>query len=603
MIEQLYKILEQFTDLNFNIEIEIYSKILNFIKQEYKDQKPPLDSPLYYEKIAFAFMESGNDSTGWGDVFYSPLFGNIDIVTNEYQFCFPDIKQITPEMLSYWEKRSEMSNPILQCRYAGLVWDFSPKIKEKKANISSAHKFIDSIIKMAEMGGDPFLKHKLRRALSLAVSINDRNRISSLRDAIINYEDTHSEDDKPGTWGYSFDLLIGDKDLYKKIQLAEKQENKIIKKLEDRLTVLSDKNSERFNSHHVEHVVSKLAPYYKDHKDNTNLKRVLLKYKNSFLYGLKKRPVISGSHSLEKIRKILFQYGFSQEAKNLESKIRAYQKQDLQNLQKHEYSIKIPEQEIKNYIKQLDDQSLSGALQKIAISFIPDEERTKKIIFKNAQEHPLLYRTSKNIMDHTGRTVAEIGSVEKDMDGYIIHQMQQSIQFNCYWIELVLNHLEDRKNLNANTLSEHLLKSPVFLNDHHQIIKEGLKAYFNKNYIASCSILIPQIETAIREIISEVGGAVYQTSKSSNEKGFDLRPLGSLLRDEIFCKIFEDFNTNISIYFQILLTDKRGFNFRNYICHGHFPDNHFNKTVAIYIIHLLLILSLVRDPQKVATFE
>ena len=581
MVEKLYEILNQFTKPGFRIETKIYREISNFISKEFKNEGLPLDSPLFYEEIAFAFMENGNCPAEWENVFYSPFCGKIDTVTKKYQSSYPDIKDMTPKMLSYWEKRSsKVSSSVLQCRYAGLVWDFSKKIRGQNADISIAYKFIDSIIKMAELGGDKFLKFRLDRALRLAVSISDGKRILFLRDAIISYEDAHSEDDKPGTWGYSFDLLIGDKDLYKKVKLTEKQKSKIIKKLEERLVAFSDEKSELFNPHHVEHIISKLASYYRDQSDRVNLRRVLLIYKDSVLSGLKKGVVISGSFGLEKVRKILFQYDLSQEAKDLEANIRFYQKADHQNLQEFELPVKIPKEEIDNYIKKLGEQSLSQALHTIAISCIPDKDQSKKIVLEVAKKYPLSFMIPGNVMDHTGRKVAEIGPLEKDLDGHIVKQMLQSLQLSLPWIELGLKHLGMEKTLNADTFSEHLFESPVFLKEYHQIIKEGLSAYFNKNYIASCSILIPQIETAIRETIAVSGGETYQSAKSLNEQGFDLRPLGSLLRDKIFFKIFEKLNKNIPIYFQILLTDKRGFNFRNYICHGHFPGNRFNKAVG-----------------------
>ncbi len=600
ILKELYNILDQYKKPSFLIERKIHRCIESFIKEKFKDSKLSANSPLNYETRAFAFGERDNCPEEWGNVSYSPLIGNIDPITKKYQTSYPGISQITPEVLNYWEERSsEVSNPILQCRYAGLVWDFSPKIRGKKADIFIAYKFIDSIIKMAELGGDRFLKYKLERALRLAVSINNRDRISSLKDTIINYEDTHSEDNKSGTWGYSFDLLIGDKDLYKKIELKKEQENKIIKNLEKRLTLLSDKDSDVFSPYNVEHIISKLVPYYNNRNDKKNMKRVLLIYRDSFLSILEKGIGIPGSVWLEKVRKILFQYGLSQEAKDIEENLRKAQKEDLKLLKKHKIPINIPGEKVDDYIKGLDEQTLFEALNTIAISFIPDKDQSKEIVHEIAQKHPLQFIiSSSNIMDHTGRKVAEVGPLQEDLDGRIIYQMKQSLLLTCYMIELGLNHLEKTKLLNADTLAKHLFESPFFLKEQYQIIKEGLIAYFNKNYIASCSVLIPQVESVIREIMVVAGGVIYQPSRSSNEKGLNLRPLGSLLRDEVFINIFEEFNKNIPIYFQILLIDPIGFNFRNNICHGHFPADHFNKTVANYIIHILLILSIFKKSEE-----
>ena len=122
----------------------------------------------------------------------------------------------------------------------------------------------------------------------------------------------------------------------------------------------------------------------------------------------------------------------------------------------------------------------------------------------------------------------------------------------------------------------------------------------NENYIVSCSVLIHQIESAIRELISVAGGVIYQSSSNSKEKGFKLRPLGALLRDEIFNKIFEKLNNDIPDFFRILLIDKRSLNIRNSIYHGHFPVTFLNKGIATHIIHILLILSILRKSEKLS---
>ncbi|MCZ0932554.1 MAG: hypothetical protein OXJ52_05320, partial [Oligoflexia bacterium] len=402
LLEKLYSILNEFKKPEFNIEQKIYRKVRDFNSKHFKDEEFLIDSEFFYEETAFNLMEmiQENNLQGWEGLHYGPFFSakdkNGNIVSN------PHIRSITPEMVNYWEKRSsEEGNPILQCRYAGLAWDFSQKIKELKPNILVAYRFIDSTIEIASLGGDCFF-NKLERALRLAVSLNDRKRIISARDAIIKYEDTYSEEDKPGTWGYSYDLLIGDKDLYHKVGLEKKQEDKIIKELERKLKKFSSKDLNTFKPHSVEHIITKLAPYYKNRSDINNMKRVLLIYKDSFLYGIEKNLVMIGSSWLEKIRKILFQYGLSDEAKKLESDLRSLQKEDLDYLKKIETPVTIPKEKVDNYISDLDERELSEALNYIAMFFILDKEKARDTVLKVAKEHPLSFMMPQSIMNHTG---------------------------------------------------------------------------------------------------------------------------------------------------------------------------------------------------------
>ncbi len=272
----------------------------------------------------------------------------------------------------------------------------------------------------------------------------------------------------------------------------------------------------------------------------------------------------------------------------------------LKELKPMSVAVPLPKNRIqKEYISKLDKNNLPTALSIISTNFIPDKIQAKETVLEVSKKHPLSFLFSQAIMDHTGRKVTEVSSLKDDLEGHIVQQMSNDISFNQVFIEMGLSHLQKNKALNADTLSEHLFKSPVFLAEHHKIIKAGLKAFFDENYIVSCSVLMPQIESAIRCLISANGGQIYQPAVSSKEKGFELRPLGALIRDKIFTRVFSSHNKNVPHYFQVLLTDKRGWNLRNIICHGHFPSTNFNRNVTVCIIHALLILSLIKKKRTV----
>jgi len=594
IINELYSILNEFTKPEFDIEQNIHEKICEFNNKKFRDKNLPVDADCLYEQIAFAFIETGTLILEWGQTFYKPLYGNIDSINKKWTTSYPDINDINFETIDYWERRSsEVDNPILKCRYSGLVWDFSKKARNIKPDISVAHRVIDSTIQIANLGGDRFF-HKLERALRLAVSLNAKQKITSIREAIIKNEDTYSEDNKPGTWGYAYDLLIGDKKLPAKVQLKKEQEDKIIDELERKLKIFSDKKSNTFNPHSVEYVVEKLVPYYKDKQDRKNIERVLIIYRDSFLYGIKNNLVMVGSRWLEKIRKVLFQYGFSEEAKQLEPYIRSLQQEDLTNLKKIETSFKVPQKEIDNYISELDKRDLFQGLNYIALSYIPNKKSAQDTVLKTAKEYPLHKMVATSIMDYTGREVDTVDSLDKDLEGHTVLEMSRLMYIYVSLIGLGLNHLKENKSLNANSMAEHLFKSQVFPKERHAIIKEGLTAYFNKNYIVSCSVLIHQIESAIRGLIVSGGGAIYQPSSNFKDKGFKLRPLGSLLEDKVFKKVFEKLDSNIPFFLKTLLVDQRSLNIRNSICHGHFSAHFLNEVIATHIIHILLILSFIR---------
>ena len=595
LIEKLYTMLDEYKELE-DAGYSIYSKICEFFKAELDDKHLPLDSKLFYEQTAFALGETRIECKleGWEGLNYSPIYYRAD--KEKLIFSNPDINHITPKMIEYWEKRSDkVKNPILQYKYSGLVWDFSKKIKKQNPDIKYAQRFVDSSIEMAQLDNKhSFLQHKLKRALDVSVSINDQCRIFLIRDSIMHYEDNHAENNKAGTWGYSFDWLIADKAISKKVQLSQQQEKHIIKTLEERLKILSDKTSSAFNFHHVERIVSKLALYYNKKSNKDNLKRVLLIYKDTSLKS--NLPVLGGESMLKKVQQILLQYGLPKEAKQLEPTIQIFQKESLKEFSKIEVPISIPKAVTNDYISKLNQMNVSKALNFIACYFIPDKIESKNKVLKISEQHHLHFFCSTSIMDHTGRTSSVIGSLNDDLDGHIVKQMAQEIILNIIFIKVGFDYLKKKKSLNVKSLSEHLFQSPVFLETHHDIIKSGLEAFFQQNYIACCSILIPQIETTIRHIIQKCGGNIYNIS--TKEESFTLRPLGALLRDDIFIKTFEQVNKNIPDFFKILLVDEKEWNLRNNICHGHFPAKNFREEIALCIIQILLILSVLRKKKN-----
>jgi len=137
-------------------------------------------------------------------------------------------------------------------------------------------------------------------------------------------------------------------------------------------------------------------------------------------------------------------------------------------------------------------------------------------------------------------------------------------------------------------LTDFIFKSPLFEETKQDIIHAGLRAYLNQDYISAIHILVPQIEAAIRTLVELTGGA---TLRSTRQGGLQLRTLDDLLRDE---KVKECFGIDLSFYFRILLTEQRGWNIRNDVCHAISPSGAFSPSTADRIMHVILCLAQVR---------
>ena len=114
-------------------------------------------------------------------------------------------------------------------------------------------------------------------------------------------------------------------------------------------------------------------------------------------------------------------------------------------------------------------------------------------------------------------------------------------------------------------------------------------SFYDSPYLVAIHLLIPQLEEAIRNTL-EIGN-IPTLKPNKSGKGFQLRILDEMLRDPIAVQLLTDDFAN---YLRILLTDNRGWNLRNDICHGIASPDLFNKITADRIIHALLCFGVFR---------
>ena len=167
-----------------NGEYVITNEIKRILKKD-TNYEPTIEDNA--EQMAFYFWDpSPND---WG-TYYGPISARPN--QQGQKVVYPDIKEVNEEILKYWAKRAkESKNPILSSRYADLVVDFSPKVINEDAGVDLFQIVIDSNIAICEKS----LAHpldcakKIKRALVLAIQINNQEKIAKIKEIIINLEE------------------------------------------------------------------------------------------------------------------------------------------------------------------------------------------------------------------------------------------------------------------------------------------------------------------------------------------------------------------------------------------------------------------------------
>lgn len=568
-------------------EHKISGAINSYIKEKDIKEIPP---QLLAEAMAFDFVQNyRNKETSWG-TYYGPMMvlNNDDGTATES----PSIKLVTQEILEYWEERSKKADhPILKLRYADLVWDFSKNITDKPPHFSLGHTIVDSTIAIATQGCHKYetdVITKLERALFVALSINDSERINKLRDTIIQYEDSIADDKKPGLWGFSFDLLLKNK----KIPISEKIQQKIIQDLEDRLAKLSDtSNKTNLEPWAAEAAALRLAGYYRSLNQTESIRNVLLKFGTAFEVASEDASALQTSAWLQRVHSVYLDYGLREEAEKVAIKLKEIGPKVNEEMKPISHEMKISHEDMQKYINSIIDDDLESTFVRIAIHYIPKKDQVENQLKDLAQKAPISYLVPRQIQDHQGRPVAFIGSLEDDLIGNIVHLSAQNMGISVVFLRRVMKKFISKFKLTPQKIIDYFYQSSVFDEDKREIILNGIKAYLENNHLTAIHLLIPQIESAFRKLVEHTGGSVLKPSRGG---GLHLKTLDELLRDQ---RIINIFGEDMSLYFRILLTDQRGWNLRNDVCHGISPAATFQVNISDRVFHTLLCLALVRDKE------
>ena len=110
----------------------------------------------------------------------------------------------------------------------------------------------------------------------------------------------------------------------------------------------------------------------------------------------------------------------------------------------------------------------------------------------------------------------------------------------------------------------------------------GLKAHFDGKYVCSVSMVIPQIEELLRNVLRNHG--VTPTKYDQRKGGIEQTLLGTLV-DEIEPIVGEDF----AEYLRIRLTVAFA-NIRNKVCHGWMRVEEFKESLSTALVFVILKL-------------
>lgn len=588
ILDALNKVLSQFDQETKTISERDVPKAIRSIG----DSADPSDIPMQFtaEAMAFDFCEDYHDQvTGWG-TYYGPMmvFNNGDGTATEA----PSITRITEEIISYWSDRSKTAkHPILRTRYADLVWDFQKRITGQAPHYSMAQIVIDSTIEIAQRNCHSVkvdVIKRLERALSIAIALNDDDRLQRVADATIAYEDAVTDDSKPGLWGFAWDMLF-DND---KVKLTADQRQKLIGDLEGHLQRASNTTDEGdIDPWLVEAAALRLAKYYRKTGRGEDTKRVIIAIGEAFGQASSKGSGLQASAWLQRVHSTFKEFGLTDEAEKVAIQLREVGEKAKSELKSFSYTMEVPKEKLEQYIAALTEGELDVALKRITAHFIPKKSEVEKQLKELASKAPVAFLIPHELQDDMGRPLAKVGSLEEDLLGHTVKQMSQNMGIESIFLRQALEALVKKYPAFENLCLDYLFRSPIFKDDRKPIIQQGLKEYIDGHHMEAVHLLIPQIENALRVLVETAGGSILKPARGG---GFHLKVLDDLLREPIVTQVFGE---DMVFYFCTLLVDQRGWNLRNCVCHGLCDASEFGPRMSDRIMHVLLCLALVRKKE------
>jgi Domain of unknown function (DUF4209) len=550
--------------------------------RDYWEKENTCCEEIKHEIKAFSFIENFSKDKDKDKDRWNPYFGpSLTFISSDSEN--PVLQLVTEEIIIYWSNRADSTeNPIMKARYSGLVWELAEKITGQKPSYKVAIIYCNSLLKIADtrIHSEKWdVVEKLRYALSISISLRNKVLIENAKKSICNYEDFVSEDLESHHLGFSFDLLV----LNKNVALSDEEEKEIIKKLESRLYAFKDNDPWI-----CEDSAERLAKYYRAKKSDDEFGRVMRIWEDSFEIAASKKDPQSASSLLEHIYHIYTKFNLLDEAKRILKRIHHIAPEVRDRMIPFRYQMTISNDELELYVSEILCGNFEEDILRIISYYIPRREEAKKNLYDSAKEFPIAFLLPRKIIDNEGRFIATIGSLEKDPDGHISQSIGEILNLNSFFLDMVFRGFFEKHKISVELLVEYLYRSPVFLTIKKEFLLSGIGQYLDGNYLIATHLLIPQIEAAIRKLMEISGGEVLKPARSG---GFHLRTLDEILRDK---PIVELLGESISLYLRVILTDQRGWNVRNNICHGiSFPQD-CSKYVADRLIHILLLLAQYR---------
>ena len=568
------------------------SSALNKIAKERGALSAQDQKAFFAEWAAFQFGATTRRASVW-DTFFSPMMTLKK--TDGTVFHSPDIKELDAEIIGHWESQAKNSaNPVMRARYADLVWDMKAAVTQERANAEFARIAIDSYLEAVEQQRytmDMFGVEWLARALQLARSINDQERVKRVVDCLFAFYDRIAEVGRAGTWIFLFDLLYGEN------CTTREQEARIVAQLEDMFANVTDLRPSDSGAHYdpfaAEAAADRLLRHYHKLQDKDNAMRVTRAMGATFEDMAGKASPMMVALWLPRIVERYQQEGMKQDMERAQLLAQNRGKHIAAEMKTVAVESGLTQEDVDKIVAKLvRKEDLEGSFIRIGSNFLPDVQGARALLERMRTDAPFMSMMPVSFVDLAGNPTAAVGALDEDEEGRLYQQLGRSLQFLQPILGFTLENFRQVLRPSVDDVMMFLTQSPVFANLRQELLRDGLVAYHQRDFVKAIHVLIPQIEHGLREFLGNLGVPTRKPVK--NHPGVnEAKNMNDILVDK---RLRSALHERLWRYLILVYVEKRGgLNLRNDVAHGLLDPAAFNQQIADYVFHTLLALSLVRE--------
>jgi len=336
-----------------------------------------------------------------------------------------------------------------------------------------------------------------------------------------------------------------------------------------------------------ESIAIPLANYYRQSGDRDESIKILKCYGEAVVSEAQQAKSILAVGWLERIYELYKKNEIHEDAERILQLMESRQPELPNEMVRMKIPYTLPQEEIDGFLSSVLTDSCEESIINLIRCFHPRLDDERQRLNQSEQGSPLKKFFNTSLINHAGRRVARL----EDDDGKLIHQLIQSMEFADVFIQFALPALASRFGLTPESLFCLVTEAPIWSKERLPILERGIRAAVEDDVLVATHLLIPEIESAIRNVAGDLG---INLQKPHRNGGYVLKNLDDLLREDGVVGILSE---DTCFYFRAVFTDQRGWNLRNDVCHGLSTANRLNALVVRRLVLILLQLSLIR-PQS-----